>query len=252
MPDVIAMCGRYALTLPPQAVRAYFGYVEQPNFPSRFNIVPTQPVAVIYAETTLDGARQRHFRLMRWGFLPGFVKDPKTYPLVFNIRSETLRQKPSFRAAMKRRRCIFPADAFYEWQRLSQRKGNSRPYLLRRRDGAPLALAGLWETWTGPEGEEIDTAAIITTAANGATAVLHPRLPAILEKGDFDLWLDADEQSADEAFLLLHPPDNDVLEFFEIGPAVNKADHDSPEVQRPAEGETPAKTDAAPAQGRLF
>ncbi len=228
------MCGRYALTLPPQAVRGFFHYVEQPNFPARFNIVPTQPVAVIYAERAPDGSCQRHFRLMRWGFLPGFVKDPKTYPLVFNIRSETLRQKPSFRAAMKRRRCIFPADAFYEWQRLGPRKGDTRPYLLRRRDGAPLALAGLFETWTGPEGEEIDTAAIITTAANATTAALHPRLPAILEPADFDLWLNPDEKSADAAFPLLQPPENDVLEFFEIGPAVNKADHDSPEVQKPA------------------
>jgi putative SOS response-associated peptidase YedK len=190
---------------------------------------------------------------MRWGFLPSFVKDPKTYPLVFNIRSESLRQKPSFRAAMKRRRCIFPADAFYEWQRLSQRKGDSRPYLLKRRDGEPLALAGLWETWTGPQGEEIDTAAIITTPANDVTLPLHPRLPAILEKPDFDLWLDGDEQSAAAAFLLLHPPGHDVLEFFEIGPAVNKADHDSPEVQQPAVKEPSTKADKLPpAQGSLF
>ncbi len=90
------MCGRYALTLPPQAVRAYFGYVEQPNFPSRFNIVPTQPVAVVSAEKTQGGLPQRHFRLMRWGFLPSFVKDPKTYPLVFNIRSETSPPKAEF------------------------------------------------------------------------------------------------------------------------------------------------------------
>ncbi|MHB8885766.1 MAG: SOS response-associated peptidase [Methylovirgula sp.] len=248
------MCGRYALTLPPQAVRAFFAYVEQPNFPPRYNIAPTQPVAVIFAETAPDGARARHFRLMRWGFLPGFVKDPKTYPLVFNIRSETLTRKPSFRAAMKRRRCIFPADAFYEWRRLGARRGDSQPYLLKRRDGAPLALAGLWETWTGPQGEEVDTAAIITTAANGATSALHERLPAILERRDFDLWLDADERRVDAAFLLLRPPENDVLEFFPIGPAVNKADHDGPEVQQPAEAAAPAKTkkDETPAQGSLF
>lgn len=242
------MCGRYALTLPPQAVRGFFRYVEQPNFPPRFNIVPSQPVAVVYLCKDPDGDSRRHFKLMRWGFLPGFVKDPKDYPLVFNIRSETLRQKPSFRSAFKRRRCIFPADAFYEWQRLSQRKGDSRPHLIRRRDGAPLALAGLYETWTGPNGEEVDTAAIVTTAANRTTSLLHPRLPAILAEADFDLWLDPDEGAADAAFALLHPPAEDVLEFFEIGPAVNKADHDSSEVQRPAvRGET-----EAPAQGSLF
>lgn len=246
------MCGRYALTLPPQAVRAYFAYLEQPNFPPRYNIAPTQPVAVVRAERAADGSTQRHFVLMRWGFLPSFVKDPKTYPLVFNIRSESLLQKASFRAAIKRRRCLFPADAFYEWRRLGQRKGENQPYLLKRRDGAALALAGLWESWAGPNGEEIDTAAIITTAANGATAAIHERLPAILEKRDFDLWLDVDEKRVDEAFLLLRPPGNDVLEFFAIGPAVNKADNDRPEIQEPLEDAAPAQPNEAPAQGSLF
>ena len=246
------MCGRYALTLPPQAVRTYFAYLEQPNFPPRYNIAPTQPVAVVCAARPAAGPQQRHFLLMRWGFLPSFVKDPKTYPLVFNIRSETLLQKPSFRAAIKRRRCLFPADAFYEWQRLGKRKGESQPYLLRRRDGAPLALAGLWESWIGPNGEEVDTAAIITTAANGATIAIHERLPAILEKHDFDLWLDTDEASADAAFLLLRPPENDVLEFFAIGSAVNKVENDRPEVQEPLEGTAPANPDETPAQGSLF
>ena len=191
---------------------------------------------------------------MRWGFLPSFVKDPKAYPLVFNIRSETLLRKPSFRAAMKRRRCLVPADAFYEWRRLGPRRGESQSYLVKRRDGASLALAGLWETWTGPQGEEIDTAAIITTAANGATAAIHERLPAILGKRDFALWLDGDEKSVDAAFRLLRPPENDVLEFFPIGPAVNKVDNDFPEVQQPAAGEMPAKTEKEkmPAQGSLF
>jgi len=246
------MCGRYALTLPPQAVRAYFAYVEQPNFPPRYNIAPTQPVPVVLAERSPEGLPQRHFRLMRWGFLPGFVNDPKTYPLVFNIRSETLPQKPSFRAALKRRRCIFPADAFYEWQRTSPQSRERRPYLLRRCDGAPLAFAGLWESWLGPNGEEVDTAAIITTAANGATCALHERLPAILESTDFDLWLDISEQHTDEALLLLKPPENDVLEFLAIGPAINKAENDFPEVQRPVATQTPAETTEPPVQGSLF
>ncbi|HTJ03031.1 MAG TPA: SOS response-associated peptidase [Methylovirgula sp.] len=242
------MCGRFALNSPPQVVRDHFGYDETPNFPPRFNIVPTQPVAVVAAETTLHQARLRHFRLMRWGFLPGFVKDPKDYPLVFNIRSESLLDKPSFRTAIKRRRCLFPADAFYEWQRVGTRKGESRPHLLRRRDGALLAFAGLYETWVGPNGEEVDTAAIITTAANDATAVLHPRLPAMLNEADFDIWLDSDEQRTDRALELLRPPTDDALEFFAIGPAINKADNDSAEVQQPAA----IQVDPTPAQGSLF
>ncbi|HTJ03415.1 MAG TPA: SOS response-associated peptidase [Methylovirgula sp.] len=242
------MCGRFALSSPPQIVRDHFGYDETPNFPPRFNIVPTQPVAVVAAETTPEQARLRHFRLMRWGFLPGFVKDPKDYPLVFNIRSESLLEKPSFRTAIKRRRCLFPADAFYEWQRVGTRKGDSRPHLLRRRDAAPLAFAGLYETWVGPNGEEVDTAAIITTAANNATSILHPRLPAMLGEKDFELWLDGDEQCTDRALELLRPPLDDALEFFAIGPAINKADNDSAEVQQPAA----IQADLPPAQGSLF
>lgn len=184
---------------------------------------------------------------MRWGFLPGFVKDPKDYPLVFNIRSESLLEKPSFRTAIKRRRCLFPADAFYEWQRVGTRKGDSRPHLLRRRDGALLAFAGLYETWVGPNGEEVDTAAIITTAASDATAVLHPRLPAMLDKENFDIWLDSDEQRTERALELLRPPQYDALEFFAIGPAINKADNDSIEVQQPATAQDPT-----PVQGSLF
>ncbi len=108
-----------------------------------------------------------------------------------------------------------------------------RPYLFRRRDGAPLGFGGLWETWTGPNGEEQDTACIITTAANGASAAIHDRLPAMIELDALDLWLDPDEASADAAFSLLRPPENDVLEFFEIGPAVNKVANDSAGVQKP-------------------
>lgn len=243
------MCGRYALTLPPQAVRSFFRYAESPNFPARFNIVPTQPVAVVTYETLTQGAPARHFRLMRWGFLPSFVKDPKAYPLVFNIRSETLLEKASFRAAMKRRRCLFPADAFYEWQKSAQRKARGTPYLLRRRDGAPLAFAGLFETWIGPDGEEIDTAGIITTPANAATAALHPRLPAMLEPADFDLWLAGEAASLDAAAALLRPPQDDVLDFFAIGPAINMADNDSPEVQERAEV---TQENKEPIQGSLF
>lgn len=256
------MCGRYAITLPPEAVRRFFRYVEQPNFPPRYNIAPTQPVPIVRASLDSSGAITRHFDLVRWGFLPSFVKDPKSFPLIINARSETLLDKASFKTAFKRRRCLFIADAFYEWRRESAtgagRRSASRPYLFRRGDGAPLGLGGIWECWMGPNGEEADAACIITTAANGATAAIHDRLPAIIEASSFEKWLDPDETSADEAFDLLRPPENDVLNFFEIRPAVNKAENDSPEVQKPIEAaqfppRAPAtKAPAKSAQGTLF
>ncbi|WP_026608525.1 SOS response-associated peptidase [Methylocapsa acidiphila] len=244
------MCGRYAITLPPEAMRQFFHYAEQPNFPPRYNIAPTEPVPIVIGRRDADGRAMRHFMLVRWGFLPHFVKDPKAFPLIFNARAETLLVKSSFKAAFKRRRCLFIADAFYEWRRAPAAKGQTgRPYLFRRRDGAPLGFAGLWETWAGPNGEEQDTACIITTAANGASSAIHDRLPAVLEPGNFELWLDADESAADAAFVLLRPPENDVLEFFEIGPVVNKVANDSPDVQKPIAAEPVPRSTA---QGSLF
>jgi putative SOS response-associated peptidase YedK len=249
------MCGRFAITLPPDAMRSFFGYVEQPNFPPRYNIAPTQPVPIICASRDKDGHLERHFRLVRWGFLPHFVKDPKLFPLIINARGETLSSKASFRAAFKRRRCVFMADAFYEWQRAGD---TNRPHIVYRRDGRPLAFAGLWETWAGPNGEEQDTACIVTTAANCTTAVLHDRLPVILEPATADLWLDPDEAMAESAASLLKPPDNEVLDFFEIGPLVNKVGNDSSDVQLPVQPTTRSCLAAngydrlTAAQGRLF
>src|SRR5258708_38415229 len=170
------MCGRYAITLPPEAVRAFFRYVEQPNFPPRFNIAPTQPVPIVDLQREATGELRRRFRLVRWGFLPSFVKEPKTFPLLINARAEGLAGKASFRAAFRRRRCLFIADAFYEWRRAAPR-GPGRPFLIRRRDGRPMGLAGLHETWAGAEGSEVDTACIITTMANGTLAAIHERMP---------------------------------------------------------------------------
>ena len=231
------MCGRFAITLPPEAVRSYFRYVEQPNFPPRYNIAPTQPVPIIRMEKDASGHKGRHFVLVRWGFLPSFVKDPKDFPLVINARAETVREKPSFRNAIRRRRCIFIADAFYEWRRDSSAKGKAKrpsiPFLIRRRDGNPMALAGLWETWAGPNGEEQDTACILTTDANGVMAAVHDRMPVILERQDFDLWLDNFDSDPEDAAALMRPAGEDVLEMFEISPLVNKVSNDNAEVQKP-------------------
>jgi putative SOS response-associated peptidase YedK len=253
------MPGRFAITLPPEAMRSFFRYVEQPNFPPRYNIAPTQPVPILVMRRGADERLGRHSQLVRWGFLPYFVKDPKVFPLIINARSETLRTKASFKAAFKRRRCLFMADAFYEWRRDTKSRATAgRPYLVHRHDGNPMGFAGLWETWVGPNGEEQDTACIVTVAANGATAALHDRLPAILEPETFDLWLDPDESRADSAYGLLKPPGNEVLDFFQIGPGINKVANDSSDVQLPLQVVTATRrttacsTDIAAAQGELL
>lgn len=223
------MCGRYAITLPPEAVRGFFAYVEQPNFPPRHNIAPTQPIPVVTSEP-FSGGQRRHFILMRWGFLPGFVKNPKEFPLIINARAETLLEKASFRAAVKRRRCLVIADGFYEWRRVGKAK---TPFLIRRVDGAPMGFAGLYETWSDPNGGEIDTACIVTTQANTLMRHVHDRMPAILPKENFAFWLDNDGVEAGAACGLLGPLADDALELVEIGDAVNRYANDNAQVQSP-------------------
>lgn len=204
------MCGRYALTLPPEAVRLYFRYEDQPNFPPRGDIRPTQPVAIVRLEES-----RRRFGLARWGFIPGFVKNEKEFPLIINARAEGVFEKPSFRNAIKRRRCLIPADGFYEWRRLDEKGKNKQPYLIRRPNGGPIGLAGLWECWHSPDGSEIDTVAIITTSANALLAPIHDRMPVIVAPADFAAWL-APETPANDVAALLRPLDDDGLELVPV------------------------------------
>jgi putative SOS response-associated peptidase YedK len=236
------MCGRYAITLPPEAMRALFRYREQPNFPPRYNIAPTQPVPVVRQN---EGERQ--FILMRWGFIPGWVKDPKDFPLVINIRGETAAEKPSFRAALARRRCLMPADGFYEWHRIGQGpRGENRAYLFRRPDRGLFAFAALWETWSSPDGSEIDTVALVNGPANGLMSAIHERCPVIVDPKHFGLWLDPAAEPKDYAALLRPPPD-DLLEMVRIGPAVNKVANDGPEIQEPFARSAATASPPAPA-----
>jgi putative SOS response-associated peptidase YedK len=220
------MCGRYVITSTPEAIRALFGYGEQPNFPPRYNVAPTQPIPVVRLN---DG--KRCFALMRWGLIPSWVKDLKTFPLLINARGESVLDKPAFRNAMRRRRCLIPADGFYEWQARGA-AGPKQPYFVRARKDAggnapPLAFAGLWETWTGPNGEEIDTAAIVTTDANHTLSAIHARMPVFVPKEAFDLWLDCGNVEADVAAALIRPANDALLEAFAISPAVNRVANDS-------------------------
>jgi putative SOS response-associated peptidase YedK len=237
------MCGRYTLTASPEALRALFAYAEQPNLPQRFNIAPTQPIPIV---RLVEGKRQ--FALVRWGLLPSWVKDPKTFTLLINARGEGVTDKPAFRAAMKRRRCLIPADGFYEWQKAGERK---RPFYVHAKSGKPLAFAGLWETWTGPNGEELDTAAIVTTRANRTLAPIHNRMPVIVPPEAFDLWLNSNEVDATTAAALIAPAPDGLLEAYEISTAVNRTANDNTKVIEPITGEpAPSQPAAKPPEPR--
>lgn len=237
------MCGRYVITSAPAAIRALFGYPEQPNFPARYNVAPTQPIPIV---RLAEGKRQ--FVLMRWGLIPAWVKDPKGFSLLINARAESVLDKPAFRNAMRRRRCLIPADGFYEWRETGGRK---QAFFVRRRDGSPFAFAGLCETWTGPNGEELDTAAIVTTTANRTLSVIHDRMPVILPDQAFDLWLDCAKVDAETAAALLVPARDDALEAYQVSPAVNRVANDNsaliaPYVEQTNEREAAVPPDAPP------
>ncbi|MEX0590143.1 MAG: SOS response-associated peptidase, partial [Xanthobacteraceae bacterium] len=191
------------------------------NFPPRYNIAPTQPIPIV----RLDHAA-RHFALVRWGLIPSWVQDPKDFALLFNARLEGIESKPVYRAAMRRRRCLIPADGFYEWKK--EGKGR-RPYFVRARDKQPFAFAGLWETWSDRDGGEIETAAIIICEANETLAPIHDRMPVIVPREKYDPWLDADRIDARPATALVGPAPDDFLEAYEISTRVNKADNDGAE-----------------------
>jgi putative SOS response-associated peptidase YedK len=220
------MCGRFVITSAPEALRRLLGYKEQPNFPPRYNIAPTQPIPLVRLEQG-----ERHFALARWGLIPSWVKDPKEFSLLINARLEGVVSKPSFRAAMKRRRCLVPADGFYEWKK--EPKGK-RPYFICARNREPFAFAGLWETWVDRDGGEIETAAILTCDANRTLAPIHNRMPVIVPKEQFDAWLDCERVDAKQAAAIAGPAPDDFLEAYEISTRVNSVKNDSADNIEPA------------------
>lgn len=220
-------------------MRQVFGYKEQPNFPARFNIAPTQPVPVVIVE---NGSR--HFRLMRWGFVPAWVKDPRKFTLLINARSETVQEKPAFKNAIRRRRCLIPADGYYEWQSSSGRK---QPYFIYPRAGGPIGFAGISETWMGPNGEEVDSVAIITAEATTGMSVLHHRVPVTIGADQFEHWLDCSSDSAAGVMELLAPPAEGTFAWHPVSPVVGRVAVDEPQLILPIsedemrQAEQPAK-----------
>lgn len=215
------MPGRFAIISPPEILRAYFGYGDEPDFPPRYNIAPTQPIPIVSAAAHSQGLRRR-FTLMRWGFLPAFVKDLEGFALLINARAETLAERPSFKAALKRRRGLVIADGFYVSAPDRSRGAARRSLLVRRVNGEPMGFAGLYETWSHANGSEIDTACIVTTPPNGVIAALNDRMPAIVDPRDFSLWLDNDDVEAFAATALLRPAPDDWLECVEVEDRANR------------------------------
>ena len=220
------MCSRYSLTSPPEAVRAYFRYDNEAVFPPRYNIAPSQPVAIV--RNTARGDRE--LALVRWGLIPSWVKDPREFRMMINARSETAVEKPSFRSAMRHRRCLVPTDGFYEWTGAA---GAKRPHLVRPRDRSPMGMAGIYDHWQGADGSEIESMAILTTTANRAMSGLHDRMPVVIAPEHFDAWLDCRSGSAKHVDVLLHAPPEDLLQIVEVSRKLNNPRNEGPEVQEP-------------------
>lgn len=230
------MCGRFSLTHSPEAVIAQFGLSTVEAFPPRYNIAPTQPVLVISAAPTQPlGSNQpdRQAGLMRWGLLPGWVKDTKDFPTLINARSETAETKPSFRSAMRHRRCIIPASGFYEWQRNADTK-QSQAWWIPRSDGQIAAFAAVHETYISKNGSEIDTVAILTTEATGRFSRIHNRIPVIIAPEDFSRWMDCKTQEPRHVADLLSQPSDDYFEAVAVSDAVNKVANTGPHIQQQA------------------
>lgn len=227
------MCGRFALTAEQQKVEAFFGVVIEENFPPRFNIAPTQPVLAVHLPEAIRNDKSNlppfDARLVRWGFIPAWTKALETWPLTFNIRSETVDVKRSFRNALHYRRVLIPATGFYEWKKRAD--GTTQPFFIRPRKQELIGFAALMETWSGADGSEIDTAGIITTAANAVLKPLHHRMPVVLEQAFFARWLDVRNYRPADVLCLLKAVPDDFFEMIPVSDKINNARHQGDDVQ---------------------
>jgi len=228
------MCSRFSLTSPHEAVRQMFGYRDEMVFPPRYNIAPTQPVCIV--RNGLSGARE--MALVRWGLIPSWAKDPAQLSTLINARSETAASKPSFRAAMRHKRCLIPADGFYEW---TGPKGEKQPHLIELQADQSgvrpiMGLAGIWEHWLGADGSEIETMAILTAPANAEMRAVHDRMPLILDPDMFDGWLDCGSGSSAHLGPFLEPPRDGLVQIRPVSRSLNNPRNEGPMVQDAPEG----------------
>jgi len=234
------MCGRFTLNVPPAVLQEWFDTIDGIDYPPRFNIAPTQPIIVI-----ADQEKMRRAILMRWGLVPMWVKDPREFPLIINARMETLTEKPAFKGGLRHHRCIVPASGYYEWRKGAD--GKKQPYYITLKDGEPMALAGVYSTWMGPDGEEIDTTAIITLPANQDLKFIHERMPALIGKDQISDWLDVRAVNEREAYAMLRTLPEGKVDLHPVSARVNSVSNDDVHLldivseDRPAPRPKPAK-----------
>lgn len=221
------MCGRFTLAVNPEQIRSSFPWLNVPDqLQPRYNVAPTQPIAVV----PNDGADRLDFFV--WGLVPSWAKDPAIGNKLINARAETLQEKPAFRSAFRRRRCLVLADGFYEWQAVPGRKGKI-PMYVQLSSGKPFAFAGLWENWHGPDGSQILSATIITTAPNQLMQAIHNRMPVILPEEAYRQWLESEEADPQQLQELLVPYPAEAMRAFPVSTRVNSPDNESPECVQP-------------------
>ena len=220
------MCGRFALKAPPRSIQEHFHLPEIPDISPRYNVAPSQSVAVIrqFPQHPLP-----QLDILRWGLIPGWASDMKIGYRMINARGETLEQKPSFRTAYKKRRCLVAADGFYEW---SHAGGQKQPFYVHLKSGAVFGFAGLWESWNNPEGGILESCTIITTAANALIGKIHDRMPVILSPEQYEAWLHF-ATPAQSLQQLLVPYPADKMETYRVGNEVNSPKNDTPGCIKP-------------------
>jgi putative SOS response-associated peptidase YedK len=224
------MCGRYRLSRRKQLVEEYFDVSsDTDDWNPRFNIAPTQPVPVVRQHPKES---RRDLSLMRWGLIPSWAKDTSGAARMINARSETAHTLPAFRDAMKLRRCLVPADGFYEWQRRGSEK---QPFCFEVGNGELFAFAGLWERWYDPSGQWVKSCSILTTTPNAVTSAVHDRMPAILRKDDYEVWLDPGMQNVAAISELLKPFDARLMRCYPVSARINHVANDDVYCSRPVE-----------------
>lgn len=216
------MCGRFARKSNPKRLAREFNVAEVPDAEPSYNVAPTHNILAVR-----QGGDGREMTFLKWGLVPSWAKDASIGAKLINARSETVEEKPSFRDAFRRRRCIVPADGFYEWKREGDRK---QPYFFRLRDERPFGFAGLWDRWEGEGGEVINSCAILTTEANGVLRPVHDRMPVILHQEDYETWLEAGERERALLRELLRPYTEEEMTGYPVSPAVNSTRGRGPEL----------------------